>query len=1503
MEHGQPSASENASVLPDVWRDFVWEEYLNKDGRIEDVIESLRQQGVQVTIAQLRTKFRHWGFHKSLHREGWQYVGYQVEKRKSEGKESIVFLSGMRQSQERVKHQTNRHKSVVLASKWIQPSNQEPNPPKEDIPLEIFTPRATSPIANSAYKWSDKQPWLQFNQYIWPELTMCLRLLPKSETKGAITAYISQPPSRAKRRRLGSSLVAWFAFERLAQRGMEIIIGSNELIGNLLLNKSIDRIAHHLDNMIPAAPDDNVRRAITLCNGDRRDVQREVVKILLYLVSNRLVMDSTGPYETKYYDEAHAFVDICRFSGLAEPHMLARLVEISHHSFTMTAVLDQLYKAAIQTECPDIILNLLDKDDRISLDRPAGLIWWKVPGEGYTVVTHVSALGFALFKGSLEFASLMIQAGANVNIRGERGLSPLMLATLTSDYDMSIQLVRLLLRNGASTNKDNIQMALYLAILGGGIQLIDILYAAGADLTRTFCISKLPRILSVHPLFYNLSLTGCSCLSLATFFPDNPTLGNRGLSEDDKQRISLDLVKHILSLAGPGFDRDGKLKSDAMIYASIRGYTRVIQFLFRNGGQINSTNGILCPVYAAVEWAQVEACQLLLDLGGSAHAEYRSLHDHRLRQLSPLHLAVRRSSTELVELLVRSGVDVNFQYACDVGGGRSPPIGFGFRFQTGKSCMGPISPLSLAIRRKDWRLALLLADLGATFTNDDLLQVASAGQSRLLSRLLTLNLYQGDVIPDYQGMLTTFIRDGHDFIAMQFLISGLVPEPQSLLLALKYRCHRTAIKILELGAEISGPKPTDTSQAADEVRLRYLIETQFSCAFIDERSLDGRTFLENAILSGNRMVMRFALSNGSFAYDSGALCAAVLITSRSYTADMDDIVGEILWRRDSAIKDGYPIDNILENTAVSIAAFYNRGDILTRLQNQNMSETGVSVLPDLPFWDRQGNSNGYHPPEGRDIEADSTSPSETSEDDASVDLSIIARAYYNILPPALGEWVGWHDPRRQLASPLLLAIKSHNEPTIEILLDAGYKADNLALRAAISENLPLYLARKLIEGCEDIDSITTFSMVNPTPALHLAALLGDLELVKIIFEAGADPNFGPWYARESILCELIDCTQFDVINALLQRGMNVNDTPRIRKWKITALQAAASRGHIGILRQLIKYGANPYIPRAIMNGNTAIEVAAYCGRLDTVQFLLDCGARTTGCERFQYIYAVVLAKESGYHAIVDLLQSHRQWMDDDWAILHEIEQITETHRSARLFHYSELTEEDVAQLAAYTKSWDKNGAPFIRDDQVVIMGVPTNHRINALGGNWVEVKPDQCVTNSSATVVDSTNGNEAAVSVTSKPNQGNSLINLMYKPEPLESFGESHYVSDIGIDFPTTEGENATARSSPPNHRGEGEENDRRPQVGGTPIGEDEVTNDFGNQSESGILGAIDDITGFEARPETNLEVPEGGRRDIRLGPAIDTDAGEEELERRQRILSDLLGEREMSPQPIEWAL
>jgi len=68
--------------------------------------------------AQLIYKLKLWKFQRNLSSKEWKYVGHRLQKRKRDGKESDVLVSGARFKRAKVDRGIYRNSTTSLASKF-----------------------------------------------------------------------------------------------------------------------------------------------------------------------------------------------------------------------------------------------------------------------------------------------------------------------------------------------------------------------------------------------------------------------------------------------------------------------------------------------------------------------------------------------------------------------------------------------------------------------------------------------------------------------------------------------------------------------------------------------------------------------------------------------------------------------------------------------------------------------------------------------------------------------------------------------------------------------------------------------------------------------------------------------------------------------------------------------------------------------------------------------------------------------------------------------------------------------------------------------------------------------------------------------------------------------------------------------------------------------------------------------------------------------------------------
>lgn len=126
--------------------------------------------------------------------------------------------------------------------------------------------------------------------------------------------------------------------------------------------------------------------------------------------------------------------------------------------------------------------------------------------------------------------------------------------------------------------------------------------------------------------------------------------------------------------------------------------------------------------------------------------------------------------------------------------------------------------------------------------------------------------------------------------------------------------------------------------------------------------------------------------------------------------------------------------------------------------------------------------------------------------------------------------------------------------------------------------------------------------------LHLAASLGNVEIVKVLLDAGADPR--RMLSSGSALHVAAASNHVEVIYTLLVGGANVD---QLDDCGCTALHYAAQSGHASIADYLLRAGA--HINARQNQGATALYIATYFQRHGVIGTLLAHGADVTICDQ------------------------------------------------------------------------------------------------------------------------------------------------------------------------------------------------------------------------------------------------------------------------------------------------
>ncbi len=224
------------------------------------------------------------------------------------------------------------------------------------------------------------------------------------------------------------------------------------------------------------------------------------------------------------------------------------------------------------------------------------------------------------------------------------------------------------------------------------------------------------------------------------------------------------------------------------------------------------------------------------------------------------------------------------------------------------------------------------------------------------------------------------------------------------------------------------------------------------------------------------------------------------------------------------------------------------------------------------------------------------------------------------------------------AGPLHDAVKDGDLARLQELIAAGEdltaqdKNVGTALHwAALKDNIDV--ARLLIEAGTDVNLPNTGSKQT---ALHIAAFSGSVEVAVLLIEAGADAEARNLYGDTPLHTATAE-DQSNVAKLLIEAGANI-EARNVEAF--TPLFLAAGGNAVGAIELLVAEGADIDAKRTI--GYTALHYATNKGHVDALRKLIQLGADVNGAPHTEPVnsltplgYAIVL----GRNEIADILRA------------------------------------------------------------------------------------------------------------------------------------------------------------------------------------------------------------------------------------------------------------------------
>lgn len=154
---------------------------------------------------------------------------------------------------------------------------------------------------------------------------------------------------------------------------------------------------------------------------------------------------------------------------------------------------------------------------------------------------------------------------------------------------------------------------------------------------------------------------------------------------------------------------------------------------------------------------------------------------------------------------------------------------------------------------------------------------------------------------------------------------------------------------------------------------------------------------------------------------------------------------------------------------------------------------------------------------------------------------------------------------------------------------------------------------------------------NGLTALQVAALHGNLDVVRILIDSNADVNAKTSTGVTAIMAASVSGNE-ELVKMLLAAKADVNAK---RDDGITALRIASQNGELGVVKILLAAKAD--VNAKTSTGVTALMAASQNGHIEVVRALLDAGA-DVNAERDDGATALKIANESGNSEVASLLR-------------------------------------------------------------------------------------------------------------------------------------------------------------------------------------------------------------------------------------------------------------------------
>ncbi|XP_076288512.1 transient receptor potential cation channel subfamily A member 1-like [Lasioglossum baleicum] len=466
----------------------------------------------------------------------------------------------------------------------------------------------------------------------------------------------------------------------------------------------------------------------------------------------------------------------------------------------------------------------------------------------------LTALHSAVKTYQVEVAQLLLNYGANVNVKDGRGTTPIDYAIQNGDTEMT----KLLLANGADI-KDNPNL-LSIAAGNGSLKIVEDLLKYGADVNRlnssTFGrdLTALHSAVKQHKVAVaQLLINYGANVNFKNNLGDTPIV--YAIENSDTEMAKLLLTN----------GADIKDNPNLLCTAAGNGSLQMVEDLLKHGADVNMLNSSICgkdltPLHSAVKKYQVEVAQLLIDYG--ANVNFKDDHGD-----TPIVCAIENGDTEMTKLLLTNGADIkdNPNLLCTAAGNGSLKIvedqlkyGADVNILNSSRFGRDLTPLHSAVKGKQMEMAKLLIKYGANVNVKDgkgrtPIVYAIENRDTEMTKLLLTN---GADIKEDPSLLCTAAGNGSLKIVQDLL---------------KYGADVNMLNSSRFGSDLT---PLHSAVKTYQVEVAKLLINHG--ANVNVKDSEGRTSIFYAIQYRDTKFTKLLLTNGAdIKEDPSLLCTAV----------------------------------------------------------------------------------------------------------------------------------------------------------------------------------------------------------------------------------------------------------------------------------------------------------------------------------------------------------------------------------------------------------------------------------------------------------------------------------------------------------------------------------------------------------------------------------------------------------------------------------------------------